>query len=185
MLLFFSEVVGDDFGVSLTMRRPPRGLFKSSIEQKLEYIRESEKMMFYRAMSMTKSRGVSRIMPARCFNTKSYFNVSAKRRPTLRTRRTSAIREGKREIEWTAENIGRASLGTAGIAGLGALCWYGLGMADRPEQRNTRTCGPITFEAEFDTVSLLRRWSAGHLQLEQQLLCTHLDLQINSSRRVR
>ena len=83
-------------------------------------------------MTMGKSRGVLRIMPRVRFNTKSYLNVSEKKRPMLRTFRTSAIKERKREIEWTAENIGRASLGTAGIAGLGALCWYGLGMADRP-----------------------------------------------------
>ena len=46
---------------------------------------------------MTKSRGMSRIMPRVCFNTKSYFNDLAKRRPTLRTLRTSGDQRGKRE----------------------------------------------------------------------------------------
>lgn len=56
------------------------------------------------------------------------------RRSTMSTSSSSSgvrLRRGRRDggIEWSAENIGRATLGTAGLCGLGALGYYGLGLA--------------------------------------------------------
>jgi len=98
--------------------------------------RERErKMMFYRAMSMGRNgRMMNVVLPRVRFTT----NTMRKRPTTIfsasrrKFRSDAAVKPQKREIEWTAENIGRASLGTAGIVGIGALCWYGLGMADQP-----------------------------------------------------
>ena len=48
---------------------------------------------------------------------------------------TTTVRRGRQQqqqqpIEWTPENIGRLSVGTASILGLGGLCFYGAGLGE-------------------------------------------------------
>lgn len=68
----------------------------------------------------------------RILTSMSVFPRAVRFAKKVRSFKTDTARFGRREIQWTPENIGRASVGTAGIMGIGALCYYGAGMADRP-----------------------------------------------------